>query len=102
MNKIVFDNGYMTLVDENLKDAFNRKIFVAVDFDNNFIGLRYLLSKREQEQNRKKYYDNYQNMKMKIIGDCIDITKETYNKILKKGYKVSEYYLKEKWNPLYN
>lgn len=100
-NKIVFDNGVIKLIDENLKDAFNHKIYVAVNFEGNFQGLQHLRSKREQEQIRKKYYNNYKNMRMKIMDECIDITKETFSKIIKKGYNIPDYYIKEKWNPLY-
>ena len=100
-NKIVFDNGYMQLIDENLKDAFNRKIYVAVDFDSNFIGLRYILSEKEQEQKRKQYYANCKIIIMQKVIECIDITKATYNKIIKLGYYVPIHYINEKWNALY-
>jgi len=100
MSKIILDNGYRKLIDENIKDAFNKKIYVAIDYDNNFIGLRYILSKSEKEKNRQ-HYDNYKNMTMLTNTDCIDITIDTYKKIIKKGYIIPEYYLKEKWNTLY-
>lgn len=101
MSKIVLDNGYRKLIDENIKDAFNHKIYVAVEDDNKFIGLRYIISKREQEQRRKEHYGNYQKMHMSTTGECIDITKDTYNKIIKLGYIIPEYYISEKWNPMY-
>ena len=101
MSEVISNNGYMSIIDENLKDAFNHKIYVAVDLNNKFIGLRYLISKKEQEKTRKNHYDNYQKMQMLSIAECIDITKETFNKIIKLGYKVPEYYIKEKWNPIY-
>ena len=101
MSKIISNNGYMSIIDENIKDVFNHKIYVAIDFNNNFIGLRYLISKREQEETRKNSYGNYQKMHMKTIAECIDITKGTFNKIIKLGYKVPKYYIKEKWSPLY-
>lgn len=100
MNKIIFNDDYRQLIDINIKDAFNHKIYVAME-DNKFMGLRYIISKKEQEKTRKLHYANYQKMNMRTSAECIDITKETYNKLLKLGYIIPEYYIYDKWNTMY-
>lgn len=100
MSKFILNDGYKQIIDENLKDAFNKKIYVCT-IEGNFSGLRYLISKKEQEKTRKKHYANYQKMNMLTSAECIDITKETFKKILKLGYRVPDHYINNKWNALY-
>mgnify|MGYP001326920213 CR=1 FL=1 len=99
-NKIVFDNGYLQLHDKGLKDAFNRKIYLAI-IEEEFAGLKYYDSEREAEKRRKECFGGYEGVVIQRVHDCIDITKGTYNKLKKLGYNIPEYYLREKWNPLY-
>jgi hypothetical protein len=92
----------MKLIDQKIKDAFGRKIYVGmsdISGEEKFAGLKYLISDKEINKRLAKYPKG---LKIGIpnLADCIDITKETYNKI-KKLYIIPDYYLAEKWNQLY-